>query len=56
MTNAAPDLPIYKNTRLPIPQRVDDLISRMSPAQKLAQLNCTALRFIEAERSEEVMQ
>ncbi len=55
MTNSAPDLPIYKDPRLPIPQRVDDLISRMSPAQKLTQLNCTALRFIEAERSEAVM-
>src|SRR6185295_6538028 len=55
MTNSAPDLPVYKNPLLPIPQRVDGLISRMSPAQKLAQLNCTALRFIEAERSEAVM-
>src|SRR5262245_21333296 len=55
MTNSAPDPPMYKNSPLPIPQRVDDLLSRMSPAQKLAQLNCTALRFIEAERSKAVM-
>jgi beta-glucosidase len=55
MTNSAGDLPIYKNSLLPISQRVDDLLSCMSPAQKLAQLNCTALRFMEAERSEAVM-
>jgi beta-glucosidase len=55
MTNSRPDLPFYKNSYEPIPERVDDLLSRMSLTQKLAQLNCTALRFIDVEHSEAVL-
>ena len=49
MTNAV-SVPVYKNPRQPIAERVDDLMSRMSPAQKLAQLNCSPLTFVPDER------
>src|SRR6478736_5056734 len=55
MTNSAPDLPAYKNALLPFAQRVDDLISRMTTAQKLAQLNCAPLVLMGAERKDSVM-
>jgi hypothetical protein len=55
MTHAAPGLPAYKDPCLPLAQRVDDLISRMSPAQKLAQLNCTPLVFMGAERKDAIL-
>jgi beta-glucosidase len=50
MTNAAPKHPIYRNPQVPIAERIDDLIARMSPAQKLAQLNCSPLTFLADER------
>jgi beta-glucosidase-like glycosyl hydrolase len=46
---------VYQNALLPFAQRVDDLISRMSPRQKVAQLNCAPLVFMQAERKEAVM-
>jgi len=49
MTNAVSD-PVYKNPHLPIAERVNDLLARMSPAQKLAQLNCSPLTFMPDER------
>lgn len=51
MTTSGSSLPAYKDPLLSIPLRVDDLLARMSLAQKLAQLNCTALRFIEASQA-----
>src|SRR5689334_20972370 len=55
MTNPALDIPAYKNPLLSIAERLDDLLSRMSSAQKLAQLNCHPLVFMDAERSAAVM-
>src|SRR6476620_394055 len=55
MTNLMQDLPDYKNSLLPVEQRVNDLISQMSPAQKLAQLNCAMLTFMPVELREGVM-
>jgi beta-glucosidase len=55
MTTPGSNLPAYKNAHLPIAERAEDLLARMSLTQKLAQLNCTALRFIEPERSEAIL-
>lgn len=54
MTNTA-SVPDYKNPNLPVAERIDDLIARMSPAQKLAQLNCNPLTFLQDERRKTLM-
>jgi beta-glucosidase len=38
--SSAEDQPPYKNPRLPVEQRVDDLLSRMTLEEKVAQLTC----------------
>ena len=38
--NSQEDRPAYKNPRLPVEQRVADLLSRMTPEEKVAQLVC----------------
>ena len=35
------EMPKYKNPNLPIEERVEDLISRMTLDEKLQQLHCT---------------
>ncbi|MCB9460135.1 MAG: glycoside hydrolase family 3 C-terminal domain-containing protein [Anaerolineaceae bacterium] len=50
MTGSAKERPIYKNPLVSIPERVEDLLSRMSPEQKLAQLNCNHLTFMQHEQ------
>lgn len=38
---AKKNLPPYKDARLPIPERVADLLSRMTLEEKVGQLRCT---------------
>jgi len=40
ITDSQDKAPAYKNARLPVDQRVTDLLSRMTLEEKIAQLTC----------------